>query len=151
MRLSTLLPTILGVALLASGAFPALAQGGNLAKMFDRADLNHDGVVTRAEFAASRTARFQALDRNHDGYLTREDVPPMAVLLRPDAAKMMDALAPFDTDHDGRISLAEFVAGSMRLFDQADANHNGVLTRAEAAAAATRIKAELHLSANSKP
>jgi Ca2+-binding EF-hand superfamily protein len=47
----------------------------------------------------------------------------------------------FDTNHDGRVSEAEFVQGSLALFDAADANHDGVLTRQEAAAMQARMKA----------
>jgi Ca2+-binding EF-hand superfamily protein len=40
-----------------------------------------------------------------------------------------------DTDHDGRISQAEAVAGALKLFDQTDTNHDGTVTPEERRAA----------------
>ena len=134
---------LIGVAVSSIATVAAAQEGSNLERAFAQADLNHDGVVTRAEFQSSREARFRTLDRNRDGYLSADDLPKGLGLFRPNAARVTQMLALFDTDHDGRISLAEFVAGSMRLFDQTDVNHDGVLTRAEANAAAARLKAAL--------
>lgn len=41
-----------------------------LHEMAEKADTNHDGTITRAEFDAAAKARFDAADTNHDGKLT---------------------------------------------------------------------------------
>lgn len=41
-----------------------------LHEMAEKADTNHDGTITRAEFDAAAKARFDAADTNHDGTLT---------------------------------------------------------------------------------
>jgi len=41
-----------------------------LHEMAEKADTNHDGTITRAEFDAAVKARFDAADTNHDGKLT---------------------------------------------------------------------------------
>lgn len=132
----------LGAALLA--ATPVAAQDfGRFDRMFDRLDTNHDGAISRAEFQASRHARFLALDRDHDGFLTPADAPPrLAAFVAGRSGAFEAALRRFDTDHDGRVSEAEFVNASMTLFDEADANHDGVLTREEARGLAARLRAE---------
>jgi hypothetical protein len=46
---------------------------------------------------------------------------------------MMGRMA--DTDKDGAVSQAEFMAAAMQRFDRADANHDGTVTRDERKAA----------------
>jgi hypothetical protein len=41
-----------------------------LHEMAEKADTNHDGTITHAEFDAAGKARFDAADSNHDGKLT---------------------------------------------------------------------------------
>lgn len=43
---------------------------------FARADANGDGTITRAEWVAAATARFDRLDTNHDGKLIVGEIPP---------------------------------------------------------------------------
>jgi len=56
-----------------TNAVPAYPVAGAFAaqNLFDRIDLNHDGVITRDEYA--RLNLFDQLDTNHDGVLTREE------------------------------------------------------------------------------
>ena len=42
-------------------------------------------------------------------------------------------LFTFDTDHDRRVSNAEYEAGCAKLFKLLDTNHDGLLTKAELA------------------
>ena len=42
---------------------------------FGNADLNHDGMITQAEWAQAATTRFQQLDVNKDGKLAVGEVP----------------------------------------------------------------------------
>jgi EF-hand domain pair len=65
----------------APGAFPPPPPGAGMAMMMgpaahmlhemaEKADTNHDGTITRAEFDAAVKAHFDAADTNHDGKLT---------------------------------------------------------------------------------
>jgi hypothetical protein len=108
--------------------------------MLFQSDANNDGVVTRAEFDAGRTAQFTRLDTNNDGQLTREEQragrgerggpgghrggnhhrggPP---------GDMMGA----DANHDGNITRDEFLARPIEMFNRLDANHDGIIQASE--------------------
>lgn len=107
--------------------------GGDMMATFDRADANHDGTITRAEFAAARVARFAEMDRNHDGVISKADFGRLAKF-RPEAAERLDMLiAQADADHDGRVTQAELAAAPTPIFDRADTNHDGVIDKDELA------------------
>jgi len=109
-------------------------------RLFDRLDANKDGEVTREEADTGAAAirkeelskHFSELDANKDGRLTADEskIP----------ARFFDRL---DTNHDHALSLEEFLAqpdfGEHRrefVFEHADQNHDGKVTRAEAQQAA---------------
>lgn len=107
---------------------------------FDNADANHDGVVSRAEFRAARVARFDRMDRNHDGVISRDDFGRL-LKFRPQVGQMLDQmLAEADANHDGRVTRAELAGAPTPLFDRADANHDGVVDANELAAARDRLQ-----------
>jgi Ca2+-binding EF-hand superfamily protein len=99
--------------------------------MFARADANGDGRITRDEFISTRNALFTRLDRDRDGYLTSADAPQR--LRKHGGEGQAAGLRLMDTDGDGRISRQEFVDGSLKLFDRADADHDGIVDSREAA------------------
>lgn len=92
-------------------------------KTFDRADTNHDGYMSRAEFAARMAI---VINSNH-------------VQSKAEAQKMLNAanraFDDVDTNHDGKLSCAEATARPLKAFDMMDANHDGILTLAEKRAA----------------
>ncbi|MGE3142840.1 MAG: EF-hand domain-containing protein, partial [Hyphomonadaceae bacterium] len=56
-------------------------------------DRNVDNTISRAEFVAEFTARFNDYDKNHDGVLTRDEflrMSPRAQALRPREARPME-------------------------------------------------------------
>ena len=61
----------------------------------------------------------------------------------PDAAGMRAKLRDMDTDHDGRWSKAEWIAGGRREagFDRMDTNHDGYLTPEELRAGMAAMRA----------
>jgi Ca2+-binding EF-hand superfamily protein len=117
------------------GAIPASAQlmGRDPAAMLDKADTDHDGRISRAEFVAARAANFAKFDRNGDGVITRDDFSRI-LKFRPQAATRIDAMmAEMDTNHDGKVTQAELAAAPTLLFDRADTNHDGFVDKTELA------------------
>jgi Ca2+-binding EF-hand superfamily protein len=108
-------------------------------RILDSADANGDGVITREEFHAARERAFSRLDRNGDGCIDNDDAPSRPGARRAAKDRLAQLVAQFDKDGDGRISKAEFVDGPTPLFDRADTDHNGELSRAEVAAIKEKI------------
>ena len=94
------------------------------AAMFDRADANHDGVLTREEYHAALAAIAKA----------KGATPTDKGWAMVDA--QFDAV---DQSHTGRIPRDVFIAAATAHFDGADLNRDGTVTPAEARKAA-RIK-----------
>ncbi len=92
------------------------AQRRDPAAMFTRLDTNSDGVISRAEFDSVRGQGRQRMAQKG------------AMRARAFGGRMF---AMADTDKDGRISLQEATAATMKRFDSADANRDGVVTREE--------------------
>jgi hypothetical protein len=118
--------------------------GGGPGAFFAQADANHDGNITRAEWDAARAARFALLDANHDGKLTGDEIPHWGGHAGAAAAPnggpppgggghhgMMNA----DANGDGVITRAEWDAQSAAIFQRLDANGDGVISAAELQAA----------------
>ncbi|MEA3061163.1 MAG: hypothetical protein QOJ94_944 [Sphingomonadales bacterium] len=105
------------------------------ADVFARLDANHDGVVTRDEFmnagpGSARVERRVFVMRDGDG--PGRDGPGMGPRAGAMRGHMIERM---DSNHDGRVSLAEAEARALEAFDRADANHDGVVTPEERAAA----------------
>lgn len=106
---------------------------------------------TGGQARARAVAFHRRLDANRDGYVTQDELARYtAVLLQGAPIPETDAAHPLppqslalfaaaDTDHDGRISLAEVVEAARRDFDLQDTNHDGVVTPVERMAFVTRI------------
>jgi Ca2+-binding EF-hand superfamily protein len=98
--------------------------------MFDRMDTNHDGSISRQEFAAAHAQMqerrvFIMHGRGNGG-----------------GAGMMDRLFGMaDTNHDGRVSLQEAQNAALAHFDRIDANHDGKITPEERRAAHDKMRA----------
>lgn len=107
----------------ATGDVTRAQMQAQVKKTFDLADTNHDGFMSRAEFAKRMSA------------VINRDAPPT----KADAQRMLDAanraFDDVDANHDGKLSLAEASKRPLAAFDMMDANHDGVLTVAEKAAA----------------
>lgn len=86
---------------------------------FAETDTNRDGVVDHEEFHERIVEIFYMADRNKDGFLDAEEIK---VLVFPDDFR------DEDRDHDGRISLREFMRVRLADFDKADTDHDGFLS-----------------------
>jgi len=109
------------------------------ARIFDSADTNGDGIITRAEFLSARERGFARLDRNGDGYIDKSDMSGRLGGRQQAQEKLAELVAQLDKNGDGRISKAEFVEGSTPLFDLADTDHNGELSKEEVAVAKQKM------------
>ena len=129
-------------AMLAMGS-PGHAQASaSVGTAFDGADLNHDGQISRAEFVAARQQRFDRLDRNHDGVISNADFPRGARNGRR-WTRIDASIAVADANHDGVITREELAHAPTPIFDQADTNRDGYVSRAEADVARQAAKARL--------
>ncbi len=133
----------IALALISLAALAGLAQArllGGRASVFDDADTDHDGRISRAEFAAARMKEFDRLDRNHDGAVSRDDFARL-LKFRPRAgARLDDWISARDTNHDDKVTRAELQAAPMPVFDRADANHDGFVDQKELSAFRDAVK-----------
>jgi len=125
-----------GAAAFAGQAAPAdqgAPRGGGRGGMMMRADTNGDGMISRAEFMAQADARFARMDKNGDGVITADEMGGMAS--RGPGGGLMAA----DTNHDGKISRAEFEAQAAAHFAKLDANGDGQISPDEMKAVMERM------------
>lgn len=134
--------TLLTIIATTAGAAGSLAASNGNAVLLDQvggADTNRDGNVSKQELIAFRGANFARLDRNGDGLLMRSDIPAMAKRFRPEV-DFDRLIKQFDANNDGKVSRSEFVDGPTTIFDAADSNKDGLLTKAERSAAVKGVK-----------
>jgi Ca2+-binding EF-hand superfamily protein len=128
----TMIKSIVAAALLGM-ASTALAQAPAAAPA--------DGISFDA-WAARARERLMALDTNHDGKISKDEfaargptmgrregsAEPNAGTARPDGSRLFDRM---DTNQDGYLDATEINAMLARRFARMDANHDGVLTADE--------------------
>ena len=88
-------------------------------------DISKDGNVTCAEWKQNVTNLFRDADADHDGMLTREEY---AALSRRDRLFETVGFQYFDANGDGRLSLSEMIDKPNPAFTLLDKNHDCVLT-----------------------
>jgi len=129
----TALAALAGISVATAG-HAGQALGKNA--MFERFDLNTDGLITRDEARTALTDRFARMDADADGVVTRSEQKA----LRKD-----QRFRRMDKNGDGGVTLAEMEAGMMRhvhdRFIHLDRDGNGVVTQDEVRQARTGRKA----------
>lgn len=120
-------------------------RAAHMGAMFDKFDTDHNGNLSRAEFLAAHQG-----PGGHEGMGMREGSPGMGGHdgmkgrrgehggKRGGGGMMMLKMA--DTDKDGAVTKAEFVAAGLKHFDMADANKDGKLTPEERKAAHAKMR-----------
>jgi Ca2+-binding EF-hand superfamily protein len=104
--------------------------------LFQQADVNNDGRLSRVEFDAAREARFAGADTDRNGRLTMSELRA----LRPEGAaspqrrpsrEQIQKLRAIDRNNDRAVDLNEFRATNGDRFAAADRNRDGFITREE--------------------
>src|SRR2546430_6720812 len=118
----------LGATIIATGA---AAQGRGGRAMQDQ---------TRAQAQQMADGMFQRLDLNHDGMVTRQEAEQAAAQYGAGerAQKMIDRA--FGTAQS--LTLQQFEAQALARFDRDDLNHDGTVTAAERQQIRAQLKAE---------
>ena len=96
-------------------------------------DANKDGVITTAELMDDMDRAFAIYDHNKDGTITAAELEA-AGDVREGAAFagfIHRHFAELDTNGDGSVSREEFATAAKKIFDAADADHDGKVTKAE--------------------
>ena len=113
----------------------------NMDLEFKKMDADHDGYLTAKEVEAYLTAQiiaaaearkralFTALDTDHDGKLTVDEF--MRLPSNEPAPNPKPMIDHFDANHDGKVSLIEYRAGTLVSFDRLDTDKDGIVTPAE--------------------
>ncbi len=130
---------LLLLAAIPSAGFAQSADRAAIIGRIGEADANHDGMVTKRELFAWRTANFTQFDRNADGVLTDDDIP-LFVRSPSIGSHFKTMKAQFDRNRDSKVTRDEFVNVPTLLFDLSDADRDNVLTKTEINAAAKGAK-----------
>ena len=151
------------------GDFPKPDRGA----MFDRLDTDKNGVISRDEFMAGKPdIREQHVFVMRNGEapvevgtghvpgtpegptrvtIMQDGQPPAEIGSRDPNVKIMrmhgmgmrgKMFEAADANHDGKVSLQEMTASALQHFDSADANHDGKLSPKERMQMHSRIKVE---------
>ncbi len=143
--LATIAGSVIGTGAVAQTAPPPPPGGGMM-----RADIDHDGTITRAEMIADAQARFATMDTDKDGKVTAEERDAAREAMRAQRRGGTGGLrgggmggggmggggmGGMRGDPDGVITREETARRAGARFDRLDANRDGKLDAAELAAA----------------
>jgi Ca2+-binding EF-hand superfamily protein len=96
--------------------------------MFDRLDTNHDSTISRDEFARAPTREERRIVIANGGPGEIQGMRHMRMGMGGFGGRMFDLA---DANHDGRVTLQEATDAALRHFDTADVNRDGKLTPEE--------------------
>jgi Ca2+-binding EF-hand superfamily protein len=111
------------------GMGPGMGPGGGAVRMIEMYDSDGDGKVTKQEFDAGHSLKFDVYDVNNDGKVTREEF--QMNFGGRNAQRAQQAFDRLDTNHDGVIGKDEFEDLTEIRFERVDVDKNGVITREE--------------------
>jgi Ca2+-binding EF-hand superfamily protein len=123
----------------ALGAPLAHAAATGVAPMYEQMESQHfkemdtdaDGMVSKAEYDANHDKHFKAMDTNGDGKLSPDEM--RAGHKEAANESMKKRFDEADANHDGALTREETKKSPMlyRHFDEMDANHDGKVTKEE--------------------
>lgn len=124
------------------GKISATEYADGTKTMFGKMDTNKDGEVTADEMDASRAAMMKdkgnAPTRTADSGSQSDRMQDKKAYDQSGTGKSMpkemtsaQKIATMDTDNDGKLSAAEYAAGSKKMFSKMDGDHDGSLTAQE--------------------
>ena len=113
----------------AEGGMPHPDRGA----MFDKLDTNKDGSISRQEFMSAKPdvrEQHVFVMRDGDGPVDLEGGPgqPHVKIMHMGTGMHGRMFEGADANHDGKVSLQEMTDAALQHFDMADANHDGKLT-----------------------
>ena len=92
---------------------------------FEKADLNKDGYISRGEYDAAVTSKFNEYDANKDGVIDKHE---FNTAKKPEAAIEYEFL---DRNKDGKLNMDEFKAGATDRYQMYDQNRDNLLSNPE--------------------
>lgn len=101
--------------------------------IFDKIDSNHDGVVTQDEYVAAATAQYKALDTAGNGQVTAAEIATSPKTLGRDNQVAQHIVRKLDSNGDGVVSQAEYLAAAKARFARLDKNGDGFIDADEVA------------------
>jgi Ca2+-binding EF-hand superfamily protein len=118
------------------------------AGLFDRLDTDKNGAISRAEFEAHASARAErrAERRGPDGMRGGRGMRQARMMRHRGPGAMAGGrfggamFERMDSDHDGRVSIAEASSRALEMFDRADSNRDGTVTMEERRASMQRFR-----------
>lgn len=141
MRKATVL-LLSGVFAATAFSFSASADKGH--GLFERADKDGDGFITKLEFTDSRITLFKQIDANGDAILDQDELtkareafhqkmgkPMQQGEAAPEGKRHHGFMQRADANQDGKISNEEFAATGEKMFARMDDNGDGKLAKDE--------------------
>ena len=104
----------------AARALPTAAQ---IKTAFDAIDTTQNNALNLGEWDHASFALFRAADKNNHNFIVADELQGSAIA--------QDTFLRADTDHDGRLSVDEFMAVRRALFHIADIDHDDNLLYVE--------------------
>ena len=107
-------------------------DGGGLRAnpLFAALDTNRDNIIDEKEMANAQAA-LKKLDKNNDGKLTEDELRPAPRSSAEAGEEMVKRLMEFDKNADGKLSKEELPERMQGMFERADADHDGFLSKDE--------------------
>jgi Ca2+-binding EF-hand superfamily protein len=96
-------------------------------KRLDKLDTNHDGVVTQAEYLAAAAAMYSQFDAQGNGKVTASEIAASPRAQARVAHATERVVKRLDTNADGVVSQAEYLAAAQKRFSRMDKNGNGFI------------------------
>jgi Ca2+-binding EF-hand superfamily protein len=96
-------------------------------RLFERFDVNKDGVITKAEIEEIRTQEFASADTDGNGEISLEEFK--AEFLTRSNDRMVRAFQFMDRDGDGSVTQEETDILANRMFNMLDRDGNGTVER----------------------